>query len=260
MAKIKKKKQASKCPKKRVRKLHVSKKRSVISLNSKLNKIKTSIDLRTTCPGHCVCCNVACPQMNYSEFLSIATYIYNDLPEEERIVILQKSIKYFFSMSLIKPCPLLVGTKCSVYDIRPLSCRIYGLWPEDMYNERVEGFCESTGLSKEEVPLNTQCKYVKRMDNSKPLTKKIIEGVYDKINLLDKEIGDFNDEQIKKRYNQRTWHDWFMVKIFGEDTLSSLTGFLLAAEANEVEDFTKELILQVQVVGDLIFRKGIDNA
>ncbi len=227
-----------------------------LELKDKLLSIYNTVNLETTCPGHCVCCSVACPQMNYSEFLIIVNRIYDKFAKEKRMEILKKSIKYFFSNSLVKPCPLLDGKKCSIYEVRPLNCRMFGLWPEDSYEERVQRFMKVTGLKKEEIPLNTQCKYVKRVDESQPLTKEIIEKMYEDINNLDIGVGNFTKEQIEKRYNQRTWHDWFMVNVFGEVNLSDLSRFFLAAENQEVlDDFVTQMCKQVDSVGDLIFKR-----
>ncbi len=225
----------------------------ISDLGQKLDAIYNSFNLETTCPGHCVCCNVSCPQMNYSEFINIVNEIYNNKNEDKRIDILKKSIKYFFSMKLVKPCPLLHNKECSVYKIRPLSCRLYGQWPEDMYEERVNKFIDVTGMKKEDIPLNTQCKYVERV-SSEELTKDIINQLYKNLDELDMVIGDFEKEQVDKKYNQRTWHDWFLLKVFGEDVLVDLTNFLLAAENKEdVDDFVDQLCIQVEKVGQDVF-------
>jgi len=228
----------------------------VVSLREKLQKVYTYINLETTCPGHCVCCHIACPQMNYSEFLVILDRIYNHFPKETRLYILKKSIKYFFSQSIVKPCPLLDNKRCSCYLDRPLSCRIYGLWPEDVYEERVTRFMSVTGMKREEIPLNTQCKYVKRVDDSKPLTKEIIEGLYQALNDIDISVERYTQEQVDKKYNQRTFHDWFVVTVFGEDNIADMSKFFLAAETKEiVDDFVAKMLDQVDLVGDKVFKR-----
>jgi len=212
------------------------------SLKEVLDKIYNEYNLKTTCPGNCFCCSVACPQMAYSEFLSLIDFIYNKLDKNFRNAIIKNSIRYFFSNSLVKPCSLLVDKRCVCYEDRPLSCRLYGIIPKEMFEKRVEGFIKNTGLKKEEIPLNTQCQYVKRVDNSIPLTEKMIEDLYAKINNLDMGVGNFTKQQIKKRYNQRTFHDWMMRFIFGEENLCGLTTFYLAAENKDVvDDFVKIL-------------------
>lgn len=92
-------------------------------LSEKLNQIYNLEDLSTTCCRQCSCCKVACPQLNYSEAAVIINRIWKEYSKEEKAEWLLTCIKYFFSTSLIKPCPMLKnGTDCTVYEDRPLSC------------------------------------------------------------------------------------------------------------------------------------------
>lgn len=230
-------------------------KHNIKTLREKLQSIYTSINLETTCPGHCVCCHIACPQMNSSEFLVIAEKLYNTINKVDRIEILKKCVRYFFSTKLIKPCPLLDGKRCSVYADRPLSCRLFGQWPEDMYEERVQRFMSVTGMKREEIPLNKQCEYVRRVDTSIPLTRENVQALYDDLNNVDQVVQKYSDEQIAQRYNQRTWHDWFMVSVFGEERLADLSNFFLAAETQDVvDDFVNQMCIQIDKVGQDIFK------
>lgn len=233
-----------------------SKRGKLVSLKDKLKAIYETVDLSTSCSGHCVCCNVACPQMNHSEFLVLLDEIYNNSPKEKRLEVLKKSVRYFFSQSLIKPCPLLDEKLCGYYEERPLACRLFGLWPEDMYEERVQRFMSVTGMKREEIPLNTQCKYVRRINDSSPITREHIENMYREIDNIDVQIGNYTKDQISKKYNQRTFHDWFMVTVFGEENLSDMSKFFLAAQEKEsVDDFVEQMIRQIDIIGDNIFKR-----
>ena len=224
----------------------------VKSLREKVADIYDSVDLSTTCSGHCVCCQVACPQLSFSEFLVIIDEIFQKEDRSIRATTLKASIKYFFSNSMIKPCPLLDEKRCSIYDVRPLNCRMYGQWPEDVYEERVMGFVKSTGLKREEVPLNTQCKYVRRIDDA-PLTKEIIDDLYTKLDNLDRVVGKFTTGQIGKQHNKRAFHDWYMVTVFGEDRLAALSGFFVAATEEAVEDLADQMVKQLDEIGASLF-------
>ena len=229
--------------------------KKVKSLKDKLQEMYSAVDLRTACSGHCVCCNVACPQMSYSEFLVIVDELYRREKRSDRVEVLKASIRYFFSNSLVKPCPLLVDKRCSCYDVRPLPCRLYGLWPEDMYEDRVLRFMINTGLKKSEIPLNTQCKFVTRIDPTQPITREVIESMFRQLDVLDMGVGGFNEPQIKKRYNQRTWHDWYMVTVFGEERLSALSSYFLAAPEDAVKDLAEKMCVEVDKLGDDMFAK-----
>ena len=124
------------------------------------------------------------------------------------------------------------------------NCRLYGLWPEEVYNRRVEKFVkayEPYGLSKEEIPLSSQCPNVKRTDESIELTEEVIESLFDQIDDVDKTIGEFSTLQIKQKENYRTFHDWLLLKVFQENWLAMLTSFILAATREKMEDQIEQI-------------------
>jgi Fe-S-cluster containining protein len=243
MAKKKKKKSGSKNAPKRT------------DLRSTLQSIyHDTVSLETTCGHTCTCCKVAMPQLNYSEFVQIVTTIWKEKSHADILDIICKSLEYFFRYdyakwekdALVKPCMLLDKNEmCTIYEDRPLSCRMYGLWPEDMYNERVDKFAnaykEKYGLERDELPLSKQCPLVKRKDDSNPLTREVIESLYKRLDNLDKTTGDFTSAQVRQKENYRTFHDWLLLKILGEEWLSQLTSFILAADKEIMEDQIKAL-------------------
>lgn len=235
------------------------KKEHVTTLKEKLLAVYEQVDLQTTCCRQCVCCSVACPQMNYSEFLVILDELYSKYDAEGRKRFLEISIRYFFSNSVVKPCPMLDGKTCLVYEVRPLPCRLYGLWPYEIYENRVQKFIENSDLSREEIPLNTQCPNVKRKNTSDPLTKDEIDQLNLELDTLDMLVGKFGAEEVRRRYNQRTFHDWFMYIVFGVDKLSEMSKFFLAATPEEVDDFVEQLCRVVDEQGSaLVGRKSND--
>ena len=221
-----------------------------ITLKTKLAQIYNTIDLTTTCNRSLTCCKIACPALNYSEFCQLLNEIWEpaNSTKEEKLNYLCTSIEYFFRNEFekwgregvfIKPCMLLSkdGT-CSRYSSRPLSCRLYGLWPEDIYKARVDKFEKAYEglLKREEIPLNTQCPHVKRVDESKPLTGEIINSLYGQLDELDKKVGNFTDNQVKNKENYRAFHDWLLYTFLGEDNLIALTRFMLGADKKTLEE------------------------
>ena len=208
----------------------------------KLNKVWNHTDLSTTCCRQCGCCRVACPQMKYSEAVNILTIIWSDWSREDKKNFLKTCIRYFFSRSLVKPCPMLVGNECRVYGDRPLNCRLYGLWPEDMWNRRVEGLAKKLGLEKVQIPLNQQCVFVKRK-NGQPLTEELIEGLFRSLDELDVVLLAESDAtryeewqgRIDRNWNYRAIHDWALLRFFGEEWLMNMTTIALSANSEQVE-------------------------
>jgi Fe-S-cluster containining protein len=203
------------------------------------------------------------PQMNYSEFVQLATDLWNDSSNDKKTDIICKSIEYFFRNeyekwgmdSLIKPCQFVdpVG-RCTVYKNRPLSCRAYGLWPQEEYEKRVDKFEEAYkehGLTRDDLPLAKQCKMIRRADGSTELTMKELDGLFAKLDSLDKSIGEFSSLQIKSKENYRTFHDWLLLKVFGEDWLTMLTTFMMSASKEQMEDQVVQLRLVIEETLDL---------
>jgi len=248
-------KQKWKSGKKKVKKTKQPKpqkqKRIQVDLKAVLQGIYTKvIDLNTTCEGRCECCKVAMPTMAYSEFSQLITEIWDNEANESKIDLICKCIEYFFHYefskfgmdTMIKPCMLLDGDgKCEYYESRPLNCRLYGLWPDDMYKTRVDKFEKAYEglLERKDIPLNTQCPYVKRVNDSEELTEEIIEELFKALDDLDSKIGYFSSTQIKNGENRRTFHDWMLFKIWGEDNLSSLTALMLGLDKEGIEDQIK---------------------
>jgi Fe-S-cluster containining protein len=242
--------------------------KKILKLHDVIQGIHNEVDLTTTCKRSLCCCKAACPQMRYSEFLDLITHIWSNSSQNEIVELICKSIEYFFKFefekfgkeTLIKPCMLLDEENkcCSVYEHRPLDCKMYGLWPSELYEKRASNFSQiyiDKGLSKEEIPLNRQCPLVKRVNTDKELNKEVIEKMYSSLDSLDRIVGDFTEEDIEKNNNSRTFHDWLMLKVYGEETLADLTVFMALA--------TKEIILeQIKLGQDLardIFSQQLPN-
>ena len=227
------------------------------NLKEKLDNIYNSVDLSTTgCEiaiCRCACCKVAMPQMNYSEFVQLATELWENSTSERKKEIICTSIEYFFRNeyekwgmdSLIKPCQF-VGKygQCTVYKTRPLSCRTYGLWPEEEYERRVDKFEEAYkkyGLTRNDLPLAKQCKMIRRADGSTELSMDELNSLFKQIDDLDKKVGNFSNLQVKNKENYRAFHDWLLLKVFGEDWLTMLTTYMMSATKEQMLDQVEQL-------------------
>ena len=224
---------------------------------------KNIIDLSTICKGKCECCKTAMPTISYAEFSQIITEIWDKEANETKIDLICKSIEYFFHYefskfgmeTMIKPCMLLDDKgKCEYYESRPLACRLYGLWPASVYEARVDKFEKAYDglLERKNIPLNTQCPYVKRVNENEELTEEIIDELFKALDDLDSRVGYFSDTQIKQGENRRTFHDWILLKIWGESGLSGLTTLMLGLDKDGIED-------QIRAFKDVIREKFTDG-
>ena len=215
--------------------------KQIVSLDDKLKEIYESVDLRTTCCRQCTCCRVACPQMYYGEAMNIMDAIWKwPLPERKNLI--KTSMRYFFSNSMVKPCILLTTMAdgkpgCRVYNVRPLNCRMYGLWPEDSYNARVHRFSKATGFERHQLPLNRQCPLVRRVNPAPKLTDELIEALFERLKRLDACFGLFKRREVDKGISYRTIHDWVLFQHLGEDKLSELSRAYVGFKPEEAQEF-----------------------
>lgn len=258
--------------------------RKVVPLETILDRIYTKEDLSTTCLRQCTCCRVACPQMKFCEASSIIDFIWATWSKEDKKRILAEAVKYYFSDSLIKPCLMMDGNTCRVYARRPLNCRLYGLWPSDSWEERVAMFSKSTGLPREKLPLNVQCPNVKRKmqkcpdcDGSgtpvgdmiepganietmsldycgtclgsgkiqpPPLTSEQISALFESLDKADMVLG-VSELKVSTSWNYRTFHDWVLLKFWGEQSLAKWTNIILTTTAEQrqgiIEAFEQQI-------------------
>ena len=91
----------------------------------------------TTRCENCDDCCFASPEVYFSEFINIYSYI-QDLPDDVRHKIAERIIRYemLSNVTLEQKCPFLEEKKCLIYDVMPLHCRFFGLYPDEEYLEQ----------------------------------------------------------------------------------------------------------------------------
>ena len=62
-----------------------------------------------------------------------------------------------------------------------------------------------------------------------------LDDLFKKLEELDVKMGDFTKVQIDAKENYRTFHDWLLLKVFGDIWLSELTSFSKAASKNTID-------------------------
>lgn len=201
----------------------------------------------TTCDHLACCCRAGCPNMYFAEFMGIYNKFVASLPKDEHIDLTLQCLRMYLqpqSVDRPKPCVFLKEDKCSVYDARPLKCRLYGLYPKSLYERMVEGVAQDMATEKEKIPLCVQCDRVKvKPEHAKqyPLGK-IPEGTIKSMEMALKA----NDAALgvpakiqNDGFGYLTYHDWHVMYEFGEKFMELLTKVRLHWQEDK-----KELLIQ----------------
>lgn len=97
------------------------------NLFAKLQETYNNIP-QTSCAGCATCCNWGSPPAFFIEYLNMYKYLRDNMKDNWQ-EILKRSTEYFY-LELVDPnqkCPFLVDNKCSIYSVRPFTCRSFGL-------------------------------------------------------------------------------------------------------------------------------------
>jgi len=89
----------------------------------------------TTCRRKAGCC-FNCAEVYLAEYANIGNFV-SRLPDEARGFILNQAVHYelLSLVTLDYQCPFLRDKDCLTYEVRPLQCRFYGLYPDQEYLE-----------------------------------------------------------------------------------------------------------------------------
>jgi len=179
--------------------------------------------------------------MNQCEAATILDSIWTKWSLDDRKKFIVKCMRYFFSNSMVKPCPLLGRAAdgkpgCRAYEDRPLNCRLYGQWSEEAYEKRVERFVAATGIARENLPMNRQCCHVVNVSGKNP-TPEEIDSLFGRMSDIDMVVYKYDKIMVDKKYNYRTIHDWALLKYLGEEKLSILSSIFVKFTPEQAEDY-----------------------
>lgn len=201
----------------------------------------------TTCNHRALCCNAGCPNMTYSEYLSIREMYIDPMGKEERLELLLECVRRYITPQdpvNPKPCPHLNSeNKCSVYLARPFRCRTYGLVPSKLYNQMVKDVAKETGIPKKDLPLCSQCPYVKvkpehadRFPGGR-IPQHLFKELEATLHESDLRLG-IPKKILEEGFSYLTYHDWHVMSELGEGWMETLTGVRM-----EESEEGKELFL-----------------
>lgn len=171
-------------------------------LFSHLNDIYSEIPKTKclSCPGkekiEADCCKAFSPPIFLIEFLNIMTII-SKLDKKKQDELAYKCFESYLISDIFKSCPLLENDLCLCYQQRPLSCYLFGLYPEDEYSQRLKSVAAMLELDPNEVPFNKQCTNLE-ICGSKTISQKRSDLMLKKIYNLDIDL--FDDKKQGEKY------------------------------------------------------------
>jgi len=201
----------------------------------------------TTCSNRGECCRAGCPNMYYCEYVRMAEHVA-ELPLERRAVIIEESLRRYLKPQVVddpKPCLFLsetiidgviTGSRCDVYEVRPLKCRLYGLIPEEMYKRNVASVAREMEVEKERVPLCVQCDQVR----GRVMAESEIAAMEKDLRQADLVLGMPKSVQ-DDGFGFLTFHDWHLMTQLGEEWLEGLSALRLRCSDDEKEQFVAAL-------------------
>ena len=171
---------------------------------TEINKIykkipKTKCD---KCPGkkkvESDCCKTFSPPMLFSEFINIVSDVSKNKNDAEIKELIVASIKTFLDISDVKECVLLEKNRCIVYEQRPFSCRMFGLYSSEEWSDRLKKISEHKKCKIEELPFYKQCKGISKTGKTKKISRLHSDILFRDLHDLDVKI--FPDDKIGKKF------------------------------------------------------------
>lgn len=202
---------------------HADEKNFFVKLNKLYNDIPTG-----TCQG-CTNCCMESVNTFYIEFLNIYKYLKQNgnLYQE----LLPKIIRYYF-LELVEKihCPFLQQNgKCSIYEVRPLTCRLFGHTSkrehEENYKNVLKGNKESSNYFKKkyglEIPkeiVNYKIEYCQQFRVDKKVKRHARQSLIDNIFIIESNF--FMNGMITEEFLGNGLVSWFAYSYFDSEKAS----------------------------------------
>jgi Fe-S-cluster containining protein len=135
----------------------------------------------------------------------------------------------FLNPDYVKPCILLNDILCSVYETRPFSCRMFGLYDRTEWEERLNSVKIETGLKEEDIPFYKQCEgiSIKKRQNIKTIKKEVSDIIFKNIHQLDIDLFHKEDKEnayeiVMGSYTYIPFDAHFLLMKIGQEKLEDL--------------------------------------
>jgi len=184
------------------------------------------------------CCRFQSPQVLQIEFLNTWFYVMRNFSDDEVVDVVERAFRTYLNNDFSKGCIFWNSeTKlCRIHDARPFNCFLYGITPDEEFNERYEK------MKKEHegefgAVIKRQCNLVSTVNRDKPT---LVEANTWWSELLDieKSIG-ISESNIHDDSggSYRTYHDYILMRFLPDEILSQMTILRIHGQIEEKEQF-----------------------
>lgn len=192
------------------------------------------------------CCFLQSPSMYYVEFLKVFKEVGDNWTHQQKTEVLLRSVRNYLDSAINKGCVFYDGG-CTVYDVRPFYCRVYGVIPKETWEKRWNILQERQGDKFDARP---QCSLVSSESEITPVledkwflhTRECEERIGMPLQAIDLHDGAGG--------SYRTFHDHMLLELLGEDVLVMLTQVRMTNPSKEDIELTIEKIRE-SLVGSL---------
>ncbi len=187
------------------------------------------------------CCKTQSPSMYYVEFLKIFKEMGENWTDQQKTDVLLRSVRNYLDNAINKGC-VFYDNGCTVYNSRPLSCRLYGVIPKETWDKRWETLKKRQGDKFDSRP---QCSLV---SSEREITPELEDKWLQHTRECEERIGmpkqtiDLHDEAGG---SYRTPHDHLVLELLGEEVLAMLTKVRMTNPSKEDIELTIEKIREV---------------
>ena len=240
---------------KRVKKESKTKKdKQILDAFSRLEKLYSGIPDTQGCMEHINkpkeeggcggwCCQFQNPAVVQVEWLHTWKYVLKNFTFEQIMHLIERAIRTYLSSRPTKGCIFFdkESKLCTIHEVRPFNCRIYGITPEEEIKPRIERL-KILYKGRVDAVVRDQCNLVSTVDGKK-VTTEMTSSWWSKLIEIEKSIGikgkDINDSGSG---TYMTYHDHLLIHIMPDFVMKQLGILRLHGENHEKETAIKGII------------------
>lgn len=184
------------------------------------------------------CCLMQSPSLWYVEFLNTWNYIVHNWSDKEIIALIERSLRKYLFPNKEKGCVFWdhKSKLCSQHETRPYACRIYGVEPEQEFNDRL---IRLKVLYPDSKP---QCNLVSTV-NGEEITPKHTKKWWTRLKGLEASIGvTENIMHDGDGGSYRHYHDHVLLHMFEDDLMAHLTEIRVSGDPMQKESCIRNVI------------------